>query len=87
MISNKRVKAHLLFGILLVAVCLHLHSCGVVKTTYKVTKGTVKVTYKVTKFAGKTVYTVGKFTFKVVMAPFWRRKTLNLSMICQQKKQ
>ena len=69
MTSNKRTISHLLFGILLVAFYLHPHSCGVVKTTYKVTKGTVKVAYKVTKFAGKTVYTVGKFTFKVVMAP------------------
>ena len=69
MTSNKRTIAHLLFVILLVAVCLYLHSCGVVKTTYKVTKGTVKVAYNVTKFAGKTVYTVGKFSFKVVVAP------------------
>ena len=69
MISNKRTIAHFLYGILLAASCLHLYSCCVVKTTYKVTKGTVKVAYKVTKFAGKTVYTVGKFTFKVVMAP------------------
>ena len=69
MTRNKRTIAHLLFVILLVAACLHFHSCGVVKTTYKVTKGTVKVAYKVTKFAGKTVYTVGKSTFKVVMAP------------------
>jgi rare lipoprotein A len=69
MIRNKRKSSHCFFGILLVVVCLYLHSCGAVKTTYKVTKGTVKVAYKVTKFAGKTVYTIGKFTFKVVMAP------------------
>jgi len=69
MIRKKRTISHFFFGILLVVVCLYLHSCSAVKTTYKVTKGTVKVAYKVTKFAGKTVYTVGKFTFKVVMAP------------------
>ena len=69
MIRNKRKASHCFFGILLVVVCLYLHSCSAVKTTYKVTKGTVKVAYKVTKFAGKTVYTIGKFTFKVVMAP------------------
>jgi len=69
MIRNTRKISHCFFGILLVAVCFYLHSCGAVKTTYKVTKGTVKVAYNVTKFAGKTVYTIGKFTFKVVMAP------------------
>ena len=69
MIYNKRTIKYLLFGIVFVASCLYLHSCCVVKNTYKVTKGTVKVAYNVTKFAGKTVYTVGKFTFKVVMAP------------------
>jgi len=51
-------------------VFLFLWSCGIFKTTYKVTKGTVKTaykitegtvktTYKVSKFAGKTVYTIG----------------------------
>jgi len=53
----------------LVLTCYCFTSCGIVKTTYHVTKGTLKVAYTVTKFAGKTVYTVGKFTFKVVMAP------------------
>jgi len=53
----------------LVLACYCFTSCGIVKTTYHVTKGTLKVAYTVTKFAGKTVYTVGKFTFKVVMAP------------------
>jgi rare lipoprotein A len=59
---------------------LFFWSCGILKTTYKITKGTVKTTYKiaegtvkttykVTKFAGKTVYTIGKYTFIVVMAP------------------
>jgi len=51
------------------AALLLLVSCGLLKTTYRVTAGTVKLTYRVTKFAGKTVYTVGGFTFKVVMAP------------------
>ncbi len=49
--------------------CLFLAACGVVKTTYRLTKGTVVAVYKVTKFAGKTVYTVGEFTFDVVTAP------------------
>ena len=47
-----------------------LSACGVVKTTYRLTKGTVVTAYKVTKFAGSTVYTVGDFTFDVVAAPF-----------------
>ena len=54
---------------LLIGACLGILACGVIKTTYKITKGTVKTSYKITKFAGKTVYTVGKFTFPVVMAP------------------
>jgi rare lipoprotein A len=54
---------------IIVVACLGLLACGIVKTTYKVTKGTVKAGYKVTKFAGKTVYTVGKFTIPVVLAP------------------
>jgi rare lipoprotein A len=69
MIRNKRKISNCFFGILLIVVCLYLHSCCALKTTYKVTKGTVKIAYKVTKFAGKTVYTIGKFTFKVVIAP------------------
>ena len=58
-----------LYLIFFVAVCFYLSSCGIVKTTYRLTKGTVTAAYKVTKFAGKTVYTIGEFTFKVVMAP------------------
>jgi rare lipoprotein A len=54
---------------IVVVACLDLLACGIVKTTYKVTKGTVKAGYSVTKFAGKTVYTVGKFTIPVVLAP------------------
>ena len=54
---------------IIVAICLSVLSCGVIKTTYKITAGTLKLTYKVTKFAGKTVYHVGKFTFTVIMAP------------------
>ena len=49
--------------------CLSLLNCGIVKSTYNVTKGTVKLAYRATKFAGKTVYQVGKFSFTVVMAP------------------
>lgn len=66
--KKQKLLSHF-FRILLAAVFLLLVSCGIVKTTYRVTKGTIKTTYKVTKFAGKTVYTVGGFTFKVVMAP------------------
>ena len=54
----------------LVSIGLFLISCGVVRTTYRLTKGTVVTAYKVTKFAGSTVYTVGDFTFDVVTAPF-----------------
>ena len=57
------------FRMIIVVACLGLLACGIVKTTYKVTKGTVKAGYRVTKFAGKTVYTVGKFTIPVVLAP------------------
>ena len=56
-------------GVLLLALML-LSSCGVIRTTYRLTKGTVVMAYKVTKFAGSTVYTVGGFTFDVVTAPF-----------------
>lgn len=55
--------------LILIAACLSLLSCSIVKTTYNVTAGTLKLGYKVTKFAGKTVYHVGKFTYTVVMAP------------------
>ena len=65
---------------IIVVTCLGIPACGIVKTTYKITKGTVKagykvtkgtikISYKVTKFAGKTVYTIGKYTIPVVMAP------------------
>jgi rare lipoprotein A len=47
-----------------------MSSCGIIRTTYHLTKGTVVLAYKVTKFAGSTVYTVGGFTFDVVTAPF-----------------
>jgi rare lipoprotein A len=53
----------------LIAVCLGLVSCGIIRTTYHITAGTLKLGYNVTKFAGKTVYTVGKFTYTVVKAP------------------
>ena len=55
--------------VLLATSCLFLSACGVVKATYRLTKGTVVMAYKVTKFAGSTVYTVGSFTFDVVTAP------------------
>jgi rare lipoprotein A len=48
---------------------LLLSACGVVRTTYRLTKGAVVMTYKVTKFAGRTVYNIGEFTFDVVAAP------------------
>ena len=65
---------------ILVVTCLGMPACGIVKTTYKITKGTakagykitkgtIKTSYKVTRFAGKTVYTIGKFTIPVVIAP------------------
>ncbi|UCF93420.1 MAG: septal ring lytic transglycosylase RlpA family protein [Desulfobacterales bacterium] len=64
-----RIISHGLLHLIRVGVCLGLLACGIVKTTYNVTKGTIKLGYEVTKFTGKTVYTVGKYTFIVVMAP------------------
>ena len=49
---------HLIIA-LLAASGLILSACGVIRTTYRLTKGTVVMAYKVTKFAGSTVYTVG----------------------------
>jgi rare lipoprotein A len=69
MTARKQRRLFHFFYVLLGAAFLLLLSCGILKTTYQVTKGTIKTTYYVTKFAGKTVYTVGGFTFKVVMAP------------------
>lgn len=57
------------FAVLLFICVFGVFACGVIKTTYRVTKGTVKLTYNVTKFAGKTVYTIGEFTFNIVKAP------------------
>ena len=54
---------------LLASVVFLLSACGVIRTTYRLTKGTVVMAYKVTKFAGSTVYTVGGFTFDVITAP------------------
>ena len=54
----------------LLASVMLLTACGLVRTTYRLTKGTVVMAYKVTRFAGSTVYTVGGFTFDVVTAPF-----------------
>ena len=56
--------------ILLLTVGLLASGCGIIRTTYRLTKGTIVLAYKVTKFAGSTVYTVGGFTFDVVTAPF-----------------
>ncbi len=55
--------------VLILGALLVLGACGVVRTTYRLTKGTVVLAYRVTKFAGKTVYTVGGFTFTVITAP------------------
>lgn len=70
----RSVRIIAVFGVL--AVCLALLSCGVVSTTYDVTKGTVKTTYNTAKFAtkvgigtAKLAYKLGEFTFEVVMAP------------------
>lgn len=74
---GKKIK---LLSIPFLLAVLFFWSCGIFKTTYKITKGTVKTTYKiaegtvkttykVTKFAGKTVYKIGKYTFIVIMAP------------------
>ena len=55
--------------VLLSVLPMLLPACGLVRTTYRLTKGTVVMAYKVTRFAGSTVYTVGGFTFDVVTAP------------------
>lgn len=65
--NNQRTSLGVL---LLMLIMLLLSSCGIIRTTYRLTKGTVVMAYKVTKFAGSTVYTVGGFTFDVVTAPF-----------------
>lgn len=60
--------------IILIGLCFS--SCGVVKTSYNLTKGTVKTSYKAAKFitkcsvgAVKVTYKIGKFSFQVLMAP------------------
>ena len=63
---GKRIK---FLSIPFLFVLLFFLSCGVIKSTYKVTKGTLKTTYKVTKGAGKGVYYIGKYTFIVIKAP------------------
>ena len=68
--SNRGNKQPLRLCLTLVAsVVFLLSACGVIRTTYRLTKGTVVMAYKVTKFAGSTVYTVGGFTFDVITAP------------------
>lgn len=70
MIDKRRnIQSCFFFVALLTAFCVLLSACGVVRTTYRLTKGTVVMAYKITKFAGSTVYTIGEFTFKVVTAP------------------
>lgn len=67
--SKQKSLSLLLIAGLFVIASSGLVSCGVIRTTYNITKGTLKLGYGVTKFAGKTVYTVGKFTYTVVKAP------------------
>jgi rare lipoprotein A len=69
------ISIFLLSTILMASGLLALSGCCLI-TGYKVGKGVVKTTYKVTKGAtkiaigtGKAIYTVGGFTFRVVMAP------------------
>lgn len=73
-------KEKRLFWIPLWFIFLLFLSCGVFKTTYKVTKktvkttynvtkGTIKTTYYVTKYAGKGLYQIAKYTFIVLKAP------------------
>lgn len=73
MASTLRIKTPRLLaivtGMMFAILCFGLLSCGVIRTTYHITKGTLKLGYGVTKLAGKTVYTVGKFTYSVVKAP------------------
>ena len=71
-IFNKRVFQYVLVG----CVSPFLFSCGILSTTYRLTKGSVKTSYAVTKGVtkttigtGKIVHKVGKFAFKVMMAP------------------
>jgi len=63
-------------GLLTIVGILLQFSCGVLSTSYEVTKKTVKTSYKVTKglvkgtlATGKLVYNLGEFTFQVIMAP------------------
>ena len=60
----------------LLFLCLSVFSCGIIKTSYRITQKTVSTTYKVTKIVvkttigtGKVIYKIGEFTFQVVMAP------------------
>ena len=55
--------------VLLILLTAMPSACGVIRTTYRLTKGTLVMAYKVTRFAGKTVYSVGGFTFDVIAAP------------------
>ena len=71
-ITSKRLNT----WVFLIFLCLSHVSCGIIKTTYKITKETVTTTYKVTKVVvkatigtGKVIYKIGEYTFHVVMAP------------------
>jgi len=62
---------------IIVAFGLIVSSCGVLKTSYEITKGTVKATYYTTKFITKcgvgvlkATYKIGEFTFDVLAAPY-----------------
>jgi len=72
--------ALLLFGTALV-----LEACGIIRTTYKVTKGVGKATIGLTKLAigtGKVVYKLGKFTYNVIEAPLdWPLTQSGIEMI------
>ena len=67
-IPGRRPRNRRILALILVSALL-LGGCGIIRTTYRLTKGTVVLAYEVTKFAGKTVYTVGGFTFTVITAP------------------
>ena len=62
--------------VFILILCAFLLSCGIIKTSYNITKETVSTTYKVTKVVakttfgtGKVIYRVGEFTFHVITAP------------------
>ena len=69
---NGSAKRAVIIGVLFCGVAIGVDACGVIRTTYKVTKGVGKATIGLTKVAigtGKVVYKLGRFTFNVVQAP------------------